>query len=610
MSSSVSHSGEGAHTAAPGGGASLAPGSVFARDYRVLRPLREGGMGSVHVVEQLSTSKLRALKLLNPSLATDPVMRERFVFEARAASRIESDHVVEVVSAGVDEPTSTPYLVMELLKGEDLSESVRRRGALPIEEVIEIFRQVGHALEQAHSQGIVHRDMKPENIFLAEGRRSGTAFTAKVLDFGVAKLVAEGVRSRSHTQPIGSPWFMAPEQTDWQGDIGPHTDVWALGLIAFHCLTGRDFWREESALAGLMREILIDAIPTAAERAKELGMPNRLPAGFDLWFGKCVSRPVASRFPNAGECVRAFVQRFRPSRTNHGVYFGLGDAFKEGAGNAAPTTAAASTTETPAPAASEAPSHATGPKAAPTGEAPPTSSGAPVRALTPAPSLAALDFAPSASSVRAMAVPSAPASQPRVPSGVDPIDAEVPLGPGPSFELDSRAAGSGAALAPATGLGAQPSVGTSKSGPLSGVAVGVAPAAAVPPPVASAGPAALAPGWAPPGHAQPVQLAADVSAPPPSNLIPMAASASPGGPELAAPPPSLQAPVAAPPPFLRRIRVPLGLIGAALAITLLDLLVGRVLHKPSPLHSAYFAGPLFLIGSVLLGLEAAKLRDE
>lgn len=124
----------------------LTPGKVIARDFRVVRALRAGGMGAVYVVEQLSTGRLRALKVLSPEIAGDASARERFIREARIGARIDSDHVVEVVTAGVDEELACPFLVMELLKGEDLDEVAERLGALDLGDVGEIFSQVGHAL--------------------------------------------------------------------------------------------------------------------------------------------------------------------------------------------------------------------------------------------------------------------------------------------------------------------------------------------------------------------------------------------------------------------------------------------------------------------------------
>src|SRR5947209_958432 len=119
------------------GAAGLEPGAVFASDYRVVRPLAEGGMGAVYVVDQLSTGKARALKLMRRELAQDADSRRRFELEARVGARIESDHIVEIHSAGVD--TGTPYIVMELLEGEDLSTRIRRAGALEAGEARDVF---------------------------------------------------------------------------------------------------------------------------------------------------------------------------------------------------------------------------------------------------------------------------------------------------------------------------------------------------------------------------------------------------------------------------------------------------------------------------------------
>src|SRR3954447_19206779 len=138
---------------------SLANDTVFARDYRVLQPLAEGGMGAVYVVEQLSTGSRRALKLMHPQLVQDPRLRQRFEQEARVGARIESDHVVQVIAAGVDEETGYPFLVMELLKGEDLGAALAKRGAMSPEETRQIFAQLCHALAAAHVAGIVHRDL-------------------------------------------------------------------------------------------------------------------------------------------------------------------------------------------------------------------------------------------------------------------------------------------------------------------------------------------------------------------------------------------------------------------------------------------------------------------
>ncbi len=282
----------------------LAPGALFAGDYRIVRPLSAGGMGAVYVVDQISTAKQRALKLMHPQLVADAGLRRRFEQEARIGARIHSEHVVEVQAAGVDAATGTPYLVMELLDGADLAATVQSRGALPKEEVAEIFEQLCHAMAAAHDAGIVHRDLKPENVFLARSKRARVPFTVKVLDFGIAKLVAEG--AGTSTSAVGTPLWLAPEQTD-RRPIGPQADVWALGLIAFHLLCGFPFWRAAEdatpSITQVLREILIEPIAPASVRASERGVA--LPIGFDAWFQRCVVREPSARFADAREVLAA-----------------------------------------------------------------------------------------------------------------------------------------------------------------------------------------------------------------------------------------------------------------------------------------------------------------
>ncbi len=289
----------------------LAPGTVFAKDYRVIRPLAEGGMGAVYVAEQLSTGKERALKVLLPRVVDDPRNRESFALEARVGSKIESDHVVEVVGAGVDEASGSPWLAMELLKGESLWDRVTRRGPLARDEAATLFDQLGDALSKAHRAGVVHRDLKPENLFVADARIKGVPFVLKVLDFGIARLIAHDRTAATATRAIGSPLWLAPEQTQTGAKLRPSTDVWAVGLLAFWSLTGRPFWlaanAEEFNLTALLMEVAVHAIPAATERAAVLGVSGSLPEGFDAWFSRCVVRDPDARFSDAGGAIPALV---------------------------------------------------------------------------------------------------------------------------------------------------------------------------------------------------------------------------------------------------------------------------------------------------------------
>jgi serine/threonine protein kinase len=278
--------------------------------------MAEGGMGAIYEVTQIGTGATRALKIMHPTLVSEQKLRQRFEQEAKVSVLIESDHVVQVLGAGVDKSTGIPWLAMELLKGETLASFLSHHGPLDAGEAREVFSQLGHALAAAHEAGIVHRDLKPENIFLCVPRREGTPFTVKVLDFGIAKLVAEA--HTHHTAAIGTPLWMAPEQTESGQVIKPATDVWALGLLAFHAFTGLHFWKianqERLSAAALLREVVLDPLPTASERARELGVEDRLPPGFDDWFGKCVVRPMESRFANARLAREALEQLLPESK--------------------------------------------------------------------------------------------------------------------------------------------------------------------------------------------------------------------------------------------------------------------------------------------------------
>src|SRR5439155_840991 len=131
-----------------------------------------------------------------------------------------------------------------------------------------------HAVAAAHKASIVHRDLKPENVLLASSRRAGASATVKILDFGIARVVEEA--KNTSTGAMGSPHWMAPEQTDKKTGVGPPADVWAIGLIAFYLLTGKAFWKAsndpDGSLAMFLRELVLEPIPSPLERAKELGV--------------------------------------------------------------------------------------------------------------------------------------------------------------------------------------------------------------------------------------------------------------------------------------------------------------------------------------------------
>jgi serine/threonine protein kinase len=283
----------------------LPVGTRIADDYEVVRALGEGGMGAVYVVNQRSTGRERALKVMHARMAGDSGLRDKFIREATIGATIQSEHVVQVLAAGVDATSGSPWLVMELLRGHTLAAFVETKGALRQELAREIFAQLAHGLSAAHRASVVHRDLKPENVFLSTSLRSSEALTVKILDFGIAKLVADSMAKASAA--IGSPLWMAPEQADLGAEISPATDVWAMGLLAFFLLTGKPFWRADSASPVMvMKEVIFDDIPIASERARTLGFDGELPSGFDAWFGRCVCREAKKRFSDAKTAHQGF----------------------------------------------------------------------------------------------------------------------------------------------------------------------------------------------------------------------------------------------------------------------------------------------------------------
>ncbi|HEU4407672.1 MAG TPA: serine/threonine-protein kinase [Polyangiaceae bacterium] len=271
---------------------------VLGGRYRPLRPLGVGGMGAVYVVEHIHTGERLALKvLLTRARASDDAI-ERFKREARALALVRSEHVVRVTDADVaPELDGAPFMVMELLEGTDLERATRGKPQSP-PVVIEWLRQVGRGLERAHSADITHRDLKPENLFLA--KRDDGSDLIKILDFGIAKVRADGAGGRTQTgQIVGTPKFMSPEQARGEtAAVGPAADIWALGLIAFRLLTGTDYWTA-TAVTLLLAQIIYEPIVPPSARGCTLG-----PA-FDQWFLRSCEREPGKRFASVREQIDA-----------------------------------------------------------------------------------------------------------------------------------------------------------------------------------------------------------------------------------------------------------------------------------------------------------------
>jgi serine/threonine-protein kinase len=286
--------------------AALQVGDIFAGRYRIVRELASGGMGAVYEVVHTVTERRCALKVMLSHTVEREQLRKRFMQESRLAAQIGSEYIVDVLDAGVDEDTKAPYLVMELLEGEDLGQRLLRNGPLSREETVSYLWHVALALDRTHQSGIVHRDLKASNLFLT--RREDGSPLVKVLDFGVAKvLTLERSGAEQRTQTVGTPIYMAPEQFRAEGRISPATDIYALGMLAYTLAVGVHYWSEEHENCENPFAFASIAVHGPKEgpsfRAAREGV--NLPETFDDWFFKATSRWPQDRFPSATAAVSA-----------------------------------------------------------------------------------------------------------------------------------------------------------------------------------------------------------------------------------------------------------------------------------------------------------------
>jgi len=281
----------------------LQAGALFAGRYKVLGCIAAGGMGAVYEVLHLETERRRALKVMHPQMLHSADLRDRFMREARVAAKVESEFIVDVFDAGIDEATQMPFLVMELLKGEELGVRLKRQGRFSASEVVTYLQQTAMALDKTHKAMIVHRDLKPANIFLTQ-REDGQPLI-KVLDFGVAKIIAESGTASGPTQSLGTPLYMSPEQYNPAARLTGAADIYALGMVAYTLLVGKAYWAEESKGGVVTLALAATHGPRepASARAAQYGVP--LPPAFDAWFARVTARDPAHRFPTATGAVAA-----------------------------------------------------------------------------------------------------------------------------------------------------------------------------------------------------------------------------------------------------------------------------------------------------------------
>jgi len=295
---------EDANTLCPADGAVLKRqdelvGQTLAGKYRIEEKLSEGGMGCVYRATHVLMEKTLAVKVLHPALAADDNIVARFTREARAASRISHPHAITVTDFGEAE-NGVVFLVMEYLRGRTLKEVIRSDGPMPLKRAAEIVRQVAGALEAAHNEGVVHRDLKSDNIMLDE--TSGGDW-AKVLDFGIAK-IKETAESQDPelTAPnliIGTPQYMSPEQCSGASKIDARSDIYSFGIIVYEMLAGHVPFTGDSPTEVMMKQMQDPAPSLLTER-------DDLPAPVDAVVRRALAKNPDHRFQNAGELSEAF----------------------------------------------------------------------------------------------------------------------------------------------------------------------------------------------------------------------------------------------------------------------------------------------------------------
>ncbi len=264
---------------------------------RLVSPLGEGGMGSVWVADHLALHTKVVVKFISNELAKNADALARFSREAAAAAQVKSPHVVQTLDHGVSDD-GTPYIVMELLEGGDLGAHLEASGRMAPVEVVNVVVQLSRALDRAHARGIVHRDIKPNNIFLCDAG-NGEIFV-KLLDFGIAKGM-DTPKPESGTKTgsmVGTPYYMSPEQVLGSKNIDFRTDLWSVGVVAFEALTGTKPF-DAATVGGIAIKIHSEPLPNPST------FNDALPPAVDKWFSKACARKVEERFSGAKEMADA-----------------------------------------------------------------------------------------------------------------------------------------------------------------------------------------------------------------------------------------------------------------------------------------------------------------
>jgi len=280
--------------------------------YRVLSRLGSGGMGEVFLAEHARSGGRVAIKVLHARYAEDTQANERFVREARIASRVVHQHIVEATELDYL-PDGRPYLVMEHVEGADVY-ALWQGHALSLDRFVRVMLQIAGALDAAHRAGVVHRDLKPSNLFLVEGQDY-----VKILDFGLAKLTQPGDERLTQTgQVIATPSYMSPEQATGE-PVDGRSDLYSLGIVMWELLVGQRPFNGSSFGDFVLQHATTRPLPPSKARVRELNEP--IPPALDALVLRCLAKRPEDRFASAGELYEALValRAQRPRRTRRAL---------------------------------------------------------------------------------------------------------------------------------------------------------------------------------------------------------------------------------------------------------------------------------------------------